>query len=58
MFFTSGARKSFIKLRQVFVEVSILNYFDLEHHIQIETDASGYGISEILSQLILDNFSQ
>lgn len=49
MFFTCGARKAFIKLRQAFVEALILNHFDLECHIQIETDASGYSIGKILS---------
>ena len=36
----------------------ILNHFDLEHYILIETDTSGYTISKILSQRILDDLSQ
>ncbi len=55
MFLTSEAKKAFTKLRQAFIETPILNYFDLERHIQIETDASGYAISEILSQLTSDD---
>ncbi len=55
MFLTFKARKVFIKLKQAFIETSILNHFDPEHHIQIETDASGYAIVEILSQLTLDD---
>ncbi len=51
MFLTSESKKAFTKLRQAFVEAPIRNYFDLERHIQIETDASGYAISRILSQL-------
>ncbi len=52
------ARKSFIKLRQAFVEAPILNHFDSKHHIWIEIDASGYTISEIFSQLTLDDLGQ
>ncbi len=37
------------------VEAPILNYFDSEHHIRIETDASGYAIGGILSQLTSDD---
>ncbi len=55
MFFTSRTRKVFIKLRQTFVEAPILNYFDPKYYIQMEKDISGYAISEILSQLTLDN---
>ena len=40
-FLTYKAKKVFTKLRQTFIEAPILNYFDLEHHIKIETDASG-----------------
>ncbi len=54
-FFISKARKAFTKLRQAFVETLILNYFDLERHIRIETDASGYAIGRILSQLTSDD---
>lgn len=46
---TFGARETFIILRQVFVEIPILNHFDLERYIQIETDASSYTIGEIFS---------
>ncbi len=37
------------KLRQAFVEAPILNHFDPERYIQIETDASSYTIGGILS---------
>ena len=50
-FFIPEARLAFIQLRQVFVEVLILHHFDLESYIQIKTDASGYAISGVLSQL-------
>ncbi len=55
LFLTPKARKAFTKLRQTFVEAPILNHFDPEHHIQIETDVSGYAISRIFSQLTSDD---
>ena len=48
-FLTSGARKAFIKLRQAFIKAPILHHFDPERHIWVETDASGYAISGVLS---------
>ena len=42
----------------MFVEALILNHFDLEYHIQIEIDASGYAIGRIFSQLTLDDLGQ
>ncbi len=38
-------------MRQAFIEAPILNHFDPERFIQIETDASGYAIGGIFSQL-------
>ncbi len=58
LFLTLEARKAFTKLKQAFVEAPILNHFDPEHHIQIETDASGYAIDRIFSQLTLDDLGQ
>ena len=52
LFFISAARKTFAKLRQTFVKTPILNHLDLNHHIQIEINASGYVIGKILNQLI------
>ncbi len=57
-FLTFEARKAFTKLRQAFVEAPILNHFDPERHIQIETDVSGYAISGILSQLTSDDLGR
>ena len=51
--FTPGARLAFTKLRQAFVKAPILHHFDLERHIRIKTDISGYAISRVLSQLTL-----
>ncbi len=58
MFLTSEVRKAFTKLRQAFVKASILNHFDLERHIRIETDASDYAISGVLSQLTSDDLGR
>ena len=50
-FLTPEARLAFTQLRQAFVKAPILYHFNLESHIRIETDASGYAIGGILSQL-------
>ena len=50
-FFTLGAKLVFTKLRQAFFKAPILHHFDLERHIRIETDVSGYAIGRVLSQL-------
>ena len=54
-FFTPGTKLAFTKLRQTFLKAPILHHFDSERHIRIDTDASGYAISGVLSQLTLDN---
>ena len=51
-FFIPETRLAFIQLRQAFVKASILHYFNLECHIQIETDTLGYAIANVLSQLL------
>ena len=51
-FFTPKARLAFSQLRQAFREATILNYFNLENHIQMETDASGYANGNVLCQLL------
>ena len=50
-FLISKAKKAFNRLRQAFTKASILQHFDPECHIQIKTDASGYTIGGVLSQL-------
>ena len=50
-FLTPEARSTFNRLRLAFTEALILRYFDPECHIRIETDASGYAIGGVLSQL-------
>ncbi len=58
LFFTADARKAFTKLRLAFVKAPILNDFDPKRHIQIEMDASGYTIREVLSQLTSDDLGR
>ena len=54
-FLTPGAKLAFTELRQAFLKAPILHHFDPERHIRIETDASGYAIGEVLSQLTSDD---
>ena len=49
---TTDARTAFYCLQLTFIEASILWHFDLECHIWIETNALGYIIYGVLSQLI------
>ena len=58
MLLTADARRAFIKLRQVFIEVSILNYFDSERYTQIKINALNYIIGRVFCQLTLDNSGQ
>ena len=50
-FLISGAKKAFNRLRKAFTETLILRHFDPKCHIQIETNALGYAIGEIFSQM-------
>ena len=54
-YLTSKARLMFSKLRKMFTKAPILQHFDLECHIQIKTNASGYAISRVLNQLTFNN---
>ncbi len=57
-FLTLGAKEAFIHLRKAFTKAPILRHFDPECHIWIETDASGYAIGGVLSQMTLDHSDQ
>ena len=57
-YLTSDTRQAFTQLRQTFIKLLILQYFDMECHIRIETDASGYAIGKVLSQLNWSNLGQ
>ena len=56
-FLTSNAKKAFNQLRQAFTKAPILQHFDLECHIRIETDALGYAIGGVWSQLTSDHLT-
>ena len=50
-FLTPETELAFSRLKQAFTDASILHHFDPERYIRIETDAFGYAIGDILSQL-------
>ena len=54
-FLTPNAKKAFNYLRLAFIKAPILQHFDLESHIRIKTNVSGYTISRVLSQLNLNS---
>ena len=43
------AKKAFNHLRHAFIKALILQHFDLEYHIWVETDKSGHAIGRVLS---------
>ncbi len=53
-FLTPEARLAFTRLRLAFTEAPIFHHLNPEHYIRIETDASGYAIGGVLSQLTSD----
>ena len=54
-FLTLNAKKAFNYLRLAFIKAPILQHFDPESYIRIKTDALGYAIGGMLSQLNLDS---
>ena len=50
-FLTFDTKKVFNYLRLAFIKSPILQHFDLENHIRIKTNALGYTIDGVLSQL-------
>ena len=54
-FLTPDTKKAFNHLRLAFIKAPILQHFDLESHIRIKIDASGYVIDGVLSQLNLNS---
>ncbi len=57
-FLTAEAIKAFIYLQKTFIETLILEHFDSKCYIRIETDALGYAISVVLSQMTSDHSDQ
>ena len=54
-FLTTDTKQAFTQLRQVFTKAPILSHFDPERYIWIETNAFGYAIGSVLSQLTSDS---
>lgn len=52
-FLTLEAKLAFFWLKQAFIKTLIFYQFDLKGYISIETDAFGYAMGGVLSQLIL-----
>ena len=57
IFLTSGTKKIFKQLKEVITKVLIFWHFNLEYHIQIEINTSGYAIGGVLTQLISDHLT-
>ena len=55
IFLIFNLKKIFNYLRQAFIKVLIFQYFDLESHIQIETNISSSIISRLLSKFNLNS---
>ena len=53
-FLPSKTNLAFLRLWQAFIQAPILHHFNPDRQIWIETDASDYAISNILSQLTLE----
>lgn len=51
MFLTLNGRKAFNYLRQTFIKALILQHFDLECHIMIKTNISGFPICRVFGSL-------
>jgi hypothetical protein len=49
--FTSEAREFFEKFRKIFITTLLLRHFDSNRKIKLETNASDFVISKIISQL-------
>ena len=57
-FLTTNAKKAFLQFRRAFTKAPILQHFDSEQYIRIETDASGYAIGGVMSQMATDDLGQ
>jgi hypothetical protein len=49
--FISKARESFERFRKIFITTLLLRHFDSNRKIKLETNASNFAISRIISQL-------
>ena len=54
IFLIPSNKEAFNQLKQVFTKALILQHFDPEYYIWIETNASSHAISRVVSQLTSD----
>ena len=54
MFLTFNTKEAFNRLKQAFIKAPILQHFDPECYIRIETNTSGYSVGGVLSRLTSD----
>ena len=57
-YLTSATKKAFNHLWHSFTQAPIIQHFDPERYIQIETDASSYIIGRVLNQVTSDNLGR
>ena len=57
IFLIPSAKEVFNQLRQAFTKALILQHFNLEYYIRIETNALGYAIRKVLNQLTFDHLT-
>ena len=57
IFLTLDAREAFNQLMKAFTKAPILWHFDPKCYIWIETNASGYAVGGVLSQLTSDHLT-
>ena len=53
-YLTPNAKKAFDQLCQAFIKAPILQHFNPEQYIRVETDAFGHAIGGVLNQLTND----
>ena len=56
-FLTPCTKKTFNQLRQAFIKAPILQHFDPEYYIQINTDTLSYAIEGVLSLLTFNHLT-
>ena len=57
-FFTIRAKLGFAKLKQAFIKIPIIYYFDPKCYMCIRSNLSDYSIDKVLSQLTLNVLDQ
>lgn len=55
-FLIPKAKKSFMYIQKASIKILVCRHFDLESYIRLKTDALGYIIDGIFSQITLNQF--